>query len=77
MKLYLEITQSQVRVEKFSQSRRSSEVKIFWGQPFGENEFLLSGDERRSFKNFLGRRNVKHVNLERLLAVGGEGIVQG
>ena len=52
-------------------------MKIFWGQPSDERDFLLSGDERRSFKNFLGNRNAKYINLERLLAVGGEGMVKG
>ena len=72
MRLQLEITESHVRIEKNSQSR---EIQIIVRRSSGPSIIILTGKEKKSFKKFLGRSEAKNVNLERLLGVGGEGIV--
>ena len=72
MRLYLEITESHVRIEKNSESK---EIQIIVRKSSGPFITNLKGKERKSFKKFLGRSKAKNVDLERLLGVGGEGIV--
>ena len=38
-------------------------------------EIVLDGDEKLSFSKFLAGKSEKRVNLERVLGIGGEGIV--
>lgn len=72
MRLQLEITESHVRIEKNSESQ---EIQIIVRRSSGPSIIILTGKEKKSFKKFLGRSKAKNVNLERLLGVGGEGIV--
>ena len=69
MRLHLEITESHIRIEKNIESK---EILV---RKSSGSSINITGKEKKSFKKFLGRSKAKNVDLERLLGVGGEGIV--
>ena len=69
LRLHLEITESHIRIEKNTESK---EILV---RKSSGSSITITGKEKKSFKKFLGRSKATNVDLERLLGVGGEGIV--